>query len=100
MNVLSLKPGEDFNDLSPGYVVFICTFDPLGGGLYRYTFENICTESGFPLNDRTKKIFLSTKGTNEKEVPEELLLFLHYIENSTDEYVAELNSPTIQKIHD
>ncbi|MBD5544662.1 MAG: Rpn family recombination-promoting nuclease/putative transposase, partial [Lachnospiraceae bacterium] len=39
MDVASLKPGDDFNDLKPGYVIFICTFDPFGKGLYRYTFE-------------------------------------------------------------
>lgn len=99
MDVLSLRPGEDFNDLPPGYVVFICAFDPFGAGLYRYTFENTCAELGFPLNDGTKKIFLNTKGTNDKDVPGELRLFLRYVENSSDAYVAELNSPKIQKIH-
>lgn len=39
MDVSSLKPGEVFNELKPGYVIFICTFDPFGEGLYRYTFE-------------------------------------------------------------
>ena len=39
MDVSSLKPGQDFNDLKPGYVIFICTFDPFGKKLYRYTFE-------------------------------------------------------------
>lgn len=99
MDVLSLKPGEDFNDLPPGYVVFICAFDPFGAGLYRYTFENICTEMGFPLDDGTKKIFLNTKGTNDDDVPEELLLFLRYVGNSTDEFVAGLDNPAIRKIH-
>lgn len=28
MDVSSLKPGDDFSDLRPGYVIFICTFDP------------------------------------------------------------------------
>lgn len=42
MDVTSLKPGQDFRDLKPGYVIFICTFDPFGRGLYRYTFEQRC----------------------------------------------------------
>ena len=42
MDVTSLLPGEDFSKLRTGYVIFICTFDPFGKGLYRYTFENRC----------------------------------------------------------
>lgn len=56
MDVSSLKPGQDFNDLKPGYVIFICTFDPFGKKLYRYTFEERCLERDFPFGDETKKI--------------------------------------------
>ena len=35
MDVSLLKPGQDFNDLKPSYVIFICTFDPFGRKLYR-----------------------------------------------------------------
>lgn len=69
MDVSSLKPGDDFSDLKPGYVIFICTFDPFDEGLYRYTFEECCLETGKPLGDETRKIFLNTKGTNDVEVP-------------------------------
>ena len=58
MDVSLLKPGQDFNDLKPSYVIFICTFDPFGRKLYRYTFEERCLEQDFPLGDETKKIFL------------------------------------------
>lgn len=71
MDVFSLKLGEDFDKLQPGYVIFICTFDPFARGLYRYTFENRCLEDDFPLEDGTQKIFLNTKGINGDEVPEE-----------------------------
>lgn len=99
LDVMSLKPGEEVNNLKPGYVVFICTFDPFGRGLYRYTFENRCMENGMPLEDGTKKIFLSTKGTNETEVPEELVNFLRYVENSTDKYVESVQDKNLQEIH-
>ena len=85
MDVSSLKPGDDFSDLKPGYVIFICTFDPFDEGLYRYTFEECCLETGKPLGDETRKIFLNTKGTNDVEVPKELVHFLKYMENSSDE---------------
>lgn len=35
MDALELHPGEDFSDLEPNYVIFICCFDPFGKGLYR-----------------------------------------------------------------
>lgn len=100
MDVSSLKPGQDFNDLKPGYVIFICTFDPFGKKLYRYTFEERCLERDFPLGDETKKLFLSTKGENADEVPEELVHFLEYMENSTDDYVATVTDHSISKLHD
>lgn len=99
MDVSSLKPGQDFNDLRPSYVIFICTFDPFGRKLYRYTFEERCLEQNFPLGDETKKIFLSTKGENRKEVPEELIHFLGYMENSTDAYVATVTDENISVLH-
>lgn len=99
MDVSSLKPGQDFNDLRPSYVIFICTFDPFGRKLYRYTFEERCLEQNFPLGDETKKIFLSTKGENRKEVLKELIHFLGYMENSTDAYVATVTDENISVLH-
>lgn len=62
MDITSLAPGEDFNDLKPGYVIFICMFDPFGDGLYQYTFEERCNENGRALGDETVKMFLDVKG--------------------------------------
>lgn len=75
MDVMSLKPGDDFDHLLPGYVIFICTFDPFGHGLYRYTFENICWEQNFPLNDGATKIFLTPREKSRKMFPENLFIF-------------------------
>ena len=100
MDLTSLKPGEDFRELKPCYVIFICTYDPFKKGKYRYTFENRCLEEDFPLGDETTKVFLNTKGTNKNEVPEVLVNFLHYVENSTDEYVSTIEDHTIEKIHE
>ena len=99
MDVTSLKPGEDFADLKPSYVIFICTFDPFGRGFYRYTFENRCLEQDFALEDETRKIFLNTKGTNDQEVPEELIYFLHYVEDTTDAYVQQVENVHIGRLH-
>lgn len=45
MDLSSLKPGQNFRDLQPCIVVFICAFDPFGKGCYRYIFEERCIES-------------------------------------------------------
>ncbi|MBD5542913.1 MAG: Rpn family recombination-promoting nuclease/putative transposase [Lachnospiraceae bacterium] len=100
MDVASLKPGDDFNDLKPGYVIFICTFDPFGKGLYRYTFEERCLECDMSLGDGTRKIFLNSKGRDDGDVPKELVHFLKYMEQSTDEYVSELTEESIIKLHE
>ena len=99
MDVSSLKPGEDFENLRPGYVIFICAFDPFGLGLYRYTFEERCLERDIALGDETKKIFLNTKGKNDSEVPQELIHFLGYMENSTDAYVKHVTDESISQLH-
>lgn len=100
MDVMSLKPGEDFSELKPVYVVFICTFDPFGRGLYRYTFTNRCKEEDFPLKDGASRVFLNIKGTKSEIVPEELVNLLHYLENSTDTYVEEVQDPNVNRLHE
>ncbi len=81
MDVANLKPGMAFNDLPESIVIFICTFDPFGKQLYRYTFQEQCQENGEPLGDGTCKIIFNTKGTNKEDVPEELVRFLEYIDD-------------------
>ncbi len=100
MDVSSLKPGEGFNELKPGYVIFICTFDPFGKGQYRYTFEERCLECDLALGDETRKIFLNTKGKNDAEVPAELVHFLKYMEESTDTYVSQVTEHSIIQLHE
>lgn len=100
MDVMSLKPGQEFSELKPVYVVFICTFDPFERGRYRYTFENRCREEDFPLGDGAVRVFLSTKGTNEADVPAELVNLLHYIEDSTDGYVSRTDDAKVRKLHE
>lgn len=100
MDVMSIPPGADFNELRPNYVIFICTFDPFGEGLYQYTFENRCREKDIPLNDGTTKLFLNTQGKNKEGVSETLVHFLRYVENTTEECVKELQDKRIEKVHD
>lgn len=85
--------------LEPNYVIFICCFDPFGKGLFRYTFTNCCEEIEMRLGDGTMKVFFSTRGRNDADVSPELVNFLKYVENSTDECVEELDDNLVRQIH-
>ena len=100
LDAMSLKPGQDFNDLKPSVIVFLCTFDPFGKKRYCYTFEQRCVEEDFPLGDETKRIFLNTKGKNEEEVSQTLVHFLKYVENSTDGCAERTGDVAVCRIHD
>ena len=96
----SLEPGDKYTDLKPLYVIFICNFDPFGQGLYRYTFSMQCEERELPLNDGVKRIFFSTKGKNDNEVPQILIDFLGYLNDSTDSYVEQNADEKVREIHE
>ncbi len=99
MDVSSLKPGMDFRDLRPSYVIFICTFDPFGKGLYRYTFTRQCKEADISLEDDTCTIYFNTKGKNPEDVSNELIAFMAYLEESTDESVRDGATDNIKLLH-
>lgn len=99
MDIMSLKPGDDYSELKPSYVIFICTFDPFGKGLYQYTFEETCKETTMLLGTETKKVFLNTKGRIQNGVSEALIHFLRYVEDSSDAYVESIHNNVIQNLH-
>lgn len=100
MDLSSLKPGEDFNELQPSYVIFICAFDPFGYGLYQYTYRETCEETGEALEDEAVRIYLSTEGENDDQVPEELVHFLKYVKDSSEKCVEQTNNSDIRKLHE
>lgn len=95
-----IAKGKDYNELRESFVIFICGFDPFNKGKHYYTFKNICVEDNtLFLGDATTKIFLNTKGT-EADVDEELLEFLSYMSNSTDEFVNHTKSELVKIVHE
>ena len=95
-----ISKGEDYRKLKKSFVIFICTFDPFNKGRHLYTFNNLCIQdTSLMLNDETNKVFLSTKGILD-DVDEELIEFLGYIENSTDEYVNHSKSNLVKEVHE
>ena len=96
-----LEPGiPNYNLLNATYIILITTFDLFGYGKYQYTFEARCREEpDCVLEDQAVRIFLNTKGKNDSEVSEELVSFLHYIENTTDAVAENSGSERIKRIH-
>ncbi|WP_418745591.1 Rpn family recombination-promoting nuclease/putative transposase [Frisingicoccus sp.] len=97
-----LESGENnYNLLKDSFIIVITNYDIFDLGKYCYTFEAVCREHpALLLRDGATRIFLNTRGTNKDEVSSELVDFLHYMENSTDEMVLETGSVRIRRIHE
>ena len=107
MDLTALAPGDDYNKLPKSYIIFICTYDPFGCGLYRYTCDTRCQENGMEIGDEAYKIYLNTQGTNDGEVPEELVHFLKYVgnaacgkQNSQDALIQKIDTKINRIKHD
>ena len=94
-----ISKGDDSLTLNKSYVIFICTFDPSGQGRHRYTFRNLCVEdNSIELKDETDKVFLNTSGILN-DVDEEMIEFLQYVEQSTDEVAKNAKSDLVKAIN-
>ena len=96
-----LEPGSlNFNQLSDIYIILIMPFDLFGQGKYCYTFQNGCLEKpGLWMEDGATRIFLNTRGKNDGEISRELRDFLHYVEQTSDEFAVSTDSQRIKTIH-
>ena len=105
MDMELLASGAKYEKLPNTYVIFICDFDPFAEEKYRYSFQNVCKETGKNLGDGAETIFLNTRGKNPDEVSEELVSFLEFVragqdgnsEVFEDTYVTRLQN-TIRQI--
>ena len=81
-----LDPGEvDFSNMKDCYSIIIAPFDLFGRGLYQYTFQMTCAETGQLLEDGATRIFLNTHGKNSEDISPELKELLYYMEHTTEE---------------
>ena len=101
-----LSTGIDYEQLPESYVIFICDFDPIGLGKYKYTRRQVIDEDlTYNYDDGSYTVFLSTVGTNESEVSQDLVKFLKYVgaeleesnEDYSDEFVKRLQK-SVEKI--
>lgn len=88
LDVSNLYSGSEFSYkfLQKTVVIFITNFDIFGLGYYKYKFENYCKENkDLVLGDGSEKIFLNLNGSISHDESPELIQFLRYVKNSTNE---------------
>ncbi len=94
-----LLTGVSYEELPDTYVIFICDFDPFGMGKYRYTKKAICEEAPeLEMDDGAYTIFLSTKGTNEVEVSEDLVKFLKFVGAKPSESEKDFDDAFVRRL--
>ena len=72
--------GGSYKTLPDSAILFICTFDPFGKGLSKYTFRGICEEDReIAINDGAVRIFYNCCYTGN-DIPTKLKQFYDYIE--------------------
>ncbi|MGL6200258.1 MAG: Rpn family recombination-promoting nuclease/putative transposase [Lachnospiraceae bacterium] len=92
--------GDPYEQLSPSYIIFICTFDLFKLGRYQYSFKYWCDEDKeLQLGDGTHKVFLNTQGTID-DVDEDIKEFLAYVENSNEEVAKNCKSDLVKKVRE
>lgn len=89
-----LKKNKPYTDLSHTIIIFICTFDPFGKNLGKYTFKNICKENkDVYLGDESEKIFFNAKGMQDN-LTNEQKAFLNFVagKGATDRFTKNLEA--------
>ncbi len=99
MDMDLLLSGVPYGELPDSYVVFLCDFDPFLLGKYRYTVKCVFAEDGsFCYEDGSHTVFLSTKGKNEKEVPESLVRFLKFLSAEEAESMGDFGDDYVRRL--
>ena len=92
IDVDTLAHGKDYIELKDNYIVFICPYDPVGLGWYKYEYENRSTrDPNLLLGDGTKKIIINTT-SKEENIPPRLKSLMNYINGVIS------NDPLVQSI--
>ena len=101
IDVNLMEPGDlNFGRMNDVYIIFIAPFDLFGEKKYMYTFRMTCDEvPGMALNDGAVRIFLNTHGENDDEVSEELVEFLHFVEETPDDD-KEIKNERVRELAD
>ncbi len=75
-----MNKSQSYRTLPDSTILFICTFDPFGKGLCKYTFRGRCEEDPeIAIDDGAERIFYNCCYEGE-DIPEELRKLYDYIE--------------------
>lgn len=94
IDTIELKTDAHYSKLSDININFICTFDPFGKGLYKYTFREYCEEKPDLLHSSgTTKIYYNTTAFTD-DIPQEIKNLFNYINNGavSDELTGDIES--------
>ena len=68
MDSQTLKPSSRERSLKGSYIIFLCTFDPFGLGLAKYSFERTCQEDrGLVLDTRAHWLVAAREGPETRQ---------------------------------
>ena len=94
-----LGSGQPYEELPDAYVIFICDYDPFGERKYCYSWDTMCHEdSELQLYDGRHTIIFSTRGENDKDVPEELVRFLKFVGAGLDESTGDYGDGYVRRL--
>ena len=66
---------------------------------YRYTVKHVLAEDEkFIYQDGSHTVFLSTKGENDDEVPQQLVRFLKYVTAGLNESTADYEDEFVERL--
>jgi len=96
LDMQSLNKGLNYRKIRKAHVIFICTFDPFGMGLYRYDFRKACMQDAkFILDDRVQDVVLNAASSEPCDaVDRPLRNFLDYIMGRS----VDLSDPFIREL--
>ena len=79
IDTAALPEGDDYINLPETFIIFICTYDPFGKGLCKYSFDTQCNEIDLPdYSDKAHKIFFNIS-SDLSSLPPETRNMLEYI---------------------
>ncbi len=98
MDMDMLQKGQDFDELNPLVLVFICAFDLFGEGRYIYTFKSRCLENlELELKNDVTVLLLNAQGTQGNVTPL-VKNFLRYVNENVpiDKFTQEVEAEVVR----
>jgi hypothetical protein len=101
MDMECMLTGTEYEELPDSYVIFICDFDPVGLGKYKYTRrQTFYEDASYEYEDGVHTVYLSTKGKNDSEVSKQLVKFLHFVGANLTESTEDFGDSLVRRLQD